>query len=98
MPETGQVVVGFDGNARVRARLDERTEIVDQQGGMRFTRWPEIRLDTEMDLHRTGGEPGTTASSEHRWLRLLGQPEHAGVKRPGCILLPCRHRELDVMN
>src|SRR5262245_15940456 len=76
----------------------EAFEVVHEEGGMRLLCRAKLRLDSEMNLHRSPLEPGAAPLCELGGFRDLGQTEEPRVESARLLLLALRHRKLNVLD
>ena len=81
-----------------RQRRDQVGKPVDQEGGMRLARRPELVLDAEMQADVAAREPAAAAAGEARRLLHLLEPQHAGIEGARGVLLAARYRDLDMVD
>jgi hypothetical protein len=81
-----------------RQRGDQIGEPVDQEGGMRLARRPELVLDAEMQADVAACEPAAAAAHEARRLWHLRKAQHPAIEVACGILLAARYRDLDMLD
>src|SRR6185295_19456175 len=92
-----QKIVGDDLDTRLAATLDERVELLYEEGRMSLPGRPEILLDAEMQVQGPADEPDSAAFRQMLGLGDLRQTEHTAIERAGLALLPGGHGELNVV-
>ena len=92
-----RLIVSQKGTARAKS-IDQRSEIIHQQRRVRLVRWPEVRVDAQMDLESSVLEPAATTQGEVWWLGDVLDPEKPLVEGHRLVLATCRHRQLHVVD
>src|SRR5262245_20073453 len=65
---------------------------------MSFLGWPEVRVNSEVDLDAFGLEPRPAPSGEMMRLGHFFQAEEVDIEAPGGVFPPRGHGELDVVD
>ncbi len=90
-------VVPADRDAGPLQASREPFDVVDADAGMRFASRHKLALDTEVELHRTGSEPGAAPGGEGGRLGDLGHAQHPAVEAARLVVASRWHRHLHVM-
>jgi hypothetical protein len=73
--------------------LSESIDFVNDEGGVRRSLRPEIRIDTYVDFAETHPKPASVASLKPRRLLFLDHSEEPHEEGARFILTSCRNRE-----
>ena len=94
----GHTVVFENFKAGLPKAIDECGQVLNQQRGMGFARWPKVGLDSQMNAHLVTFKPHAAALQQIFRLWNFGNFQQFVVELPGGVLAAFRHGELNVMD
>jgi hypothetical protein len=78
--------------------LDNVTQAIDDERGVRLASRDEILVDAEMNRQGAIPEPATAARDKLRRLGDFGETQNILIKGPGLAFTPGRHGDQDVVD
>jgi len=72
-------------------------KVFDCNRDVRLSRWPEVRIDSEVQLPVAEAEPAATATAQFGWLRDFGQAQQVTEEDAGLVFTSGRDCYLDVI-